>query len=1146
MLPRFATLSSFALLSVASVAAQDLLPVAYQTAGEWFIDVPAGEFGYSTQFAIVDKATGVIRGFEFYDFPGDPISQPSWQSGSERLPAPVDALSLSFGGYQTELIVPLPLENKVNTYSVYGYLSQAGIQAPGIGPERAFSFPAAPDQGQFEPVLLVQTGLNSPPNHVRHDLLLTAGSGEVFARSVQIGLEPFEYGFAFPGDVGSAFDQSNTLLALVAENSITLAVPALDGVTPLGLQPAPGDAQFFYGDFLNKSGKSQLLAYVSGDPQLYLYELLDEGTGPILSEPIGFELRNRVQMATRLWFNGEMLVAVHYANSQVIDLISLASEKIVARLTVADGESPVTGLVSINGDRLLVLTGKKDRSTNYELFGNNEDGLFSSLYSGPLPMDAFAAVTVNASPNIFFFDESPLATSAARLMAWYGSGSSVAWASDPKESFTSVQFRAWTYLGESGGLAPSFLSSTFVPDDSRAFLANQVNSSASISGLGIFGSQDRNLQTTWAPRPGAYDSLSLIEASFPENASLFLRLDDSQPWRRYEGAFFPEAETLTIQYFLETEDGTKGSIESVRYEFSLRAFNRDSNGDGIPDYVQAALGLDPYGTGDSDADGASDLDELVAETDPSDPSDFPATPVGVDRGLEETILLTSRNVRNVTWAPGSRGYVDRVIGPRLGSAAVADGLDHAELNNILIAQPEKLLALSTDLIHFCQRDTGTLATGLENLYLLPVGAKNNLDLGVSYTGGPISEAAGLWLAALEGSSLGGTATARQVDLTVGATAFALAMEYAFEKELKQRGYLAGDGQLTLFPNRSGDGRWSNLEGIAANVRLVNADPTFTAPALLADLNLEASFEQAELSFADFSEWQAFVEYVNEQFLLAELTPIVGANPVDLLRSVLRGGAMPEALMETLLIDAEVAISAAREAGDLRDSFVREQIEVFDLTLNSAADAGCLIARNVFAQVYSLFDEAGDRFVSSKTVDLLPGTAIRVFAIRRPAWNACSGIALEVRSLQVRELPGLLANDADRNLLDDNWELFWLGSSGNDPFANVDGSGYSLLQKFLGGHSADDPEDLPSEPIADLGAPDIAITLTAPNEVTLNWEWPGVYSDLIQFKLLQSDDLGNLSVITPTSVDYTRVGDRHEMVIMVPEADQRFFKLVLTL
>lgn len=1145
MFKRVLALSGVVLISASAVVAQGLVPLVFETKNEWLVDLPAGDFGYGSQFTIVDKETGLVRYYESYEFEGDPIQQPTWQTGFERLPAPVAMLAPLVGGSLTELIVPQPFENKVTTHSPTGYLSNSGIFVTGIGPEAALSFPAVPDQAQFDPVLLVQTGLNNTPNQIQHEALFTSGVTGPYDNPIPLDISSFDYSLTLPVLPDQPFDGSNALVALVVDDQIHLRQPVLDGLQLIGTKDFPSGGQLFYGDFLRTEVSNQIVVYIPGSSNLYFYEINDEEGTWTLSEPGAFDLGQPILMATRFILEGKLFVAVTYVESDEIDIIDLAEEEMITQLQISDQGGAVTGLISMGGDRLIALSGDGGITGKYELFGSDTEGALKSLYAGDVPLDGFENESTQSRANVFFFDESPLSSSTANLLGWASGTTGVAWASKANIQFESVQFQAWADLGVEDGLQQTFLSSTFISDGTNAALANQINDTASIVGLNLYGDERSPVFVSWSPNPGTYDQLQQIEPSFPDGSELFYRTSSSDPWQVYNGPFFPVSDSFTIDYFIQSEAGLKSPIRSVDYVFTLSAFNQDSNGDGIPDYVQAALGLDPFGSGDYDEDTASDLDELIAQTSASDALEKPASGSVLDRGYAENVNLVSLNLDASPWSIGSVGYIDRLTGARLGQAVVKDVSNAAVFSKVPLVQPEGVVAVSTEGRYACDSDNEGERTGFEHLSLHAISAVDALNIDVSYSGGSITETASLWLDGLDAYTAGPVAT-RSITLGVSDTAFALAMEYALEQEFKAQGFMPEDAQLTLFPNRLGDERWMSIAEVANLEDEVNGVTVFTIGDLWTDLDISATFDAAKAIAINWIEWTYYCTEVYELFVAAQVPHITGQGPVDVLRAILREEEVSAGLLEQLLLDTSEAEAALGEGQGLRESFVRENVQTFDLFVIEPNSEGCFLAHNILFQGFSLFNEDGDRYVSSKTVDMLAGTKVRVQAIVRDDITACSGTALEVRSFKVVELPELAVTDSDGNLLDDRWELFWLGASEYDPFSSIDGSGYSLLQQFLSGNDPLDPTDLPDEAIVDLGAPDIDIAMTGANQVTLTWDWPGEYSDLIQFKLIETDDLGNFSVITPVSVDYSRIGDLHTLIIAVPAGDRRFFKFVLSL
>jgi len=55
----------------------------------------------------------------------------------------------------------------------------------------------------------------------------------------------------------------------------------------------------------------------------------------------------------------------------------------------------------------------------------------------------------------------------------------------------------------------------------------------------------------------------------------------------------------------------KSLVKSAAYQFTSGLSTLDSNGDGIPDFVKVALGLNPNAAPNSDGSGYSDLEELI-------------------------------------------------------------------------------------------------------------------------------------------------------------------------------------------------------------------------------------------------------------------------------------------------------------------------------------------------------------------------------------------------------------------------------------------------------------------------------------------------------------------------------------------------------
>jgi len=141
---------------------------------------------------------------------------------------------------------------------------------------------------------------------------------------------------------------------------------------------------------------------------------------------------------------------------------------------------------------------------------------------------------------------------------------------------------------------------------------------------------------TASPSGGSFDSAVEVELSSAENERLaaaglpatrtiYSRFDTSYEAGAWQ-AYNPAAPLILLQsgtlaFYSESAGGERSPIGSAVFSFDSGSDAIDSDGDGVPDYVEQAKGLDPRSGGDDDGDGDSDLAEIAAGTDPADPAD---------------------------------------------------------------------------------------------------------------------------------------------------------------------------------------------------------------------------------------------------------------------------------------------------------------------------------------------------------------------------------------------------------------------------------------------------------------------------------------------------------------------------------------------
>ncbi len=626
------------------------------------------------------------------------------------------------------------------------------------------------------------------------------------------------------------------------------------------------------------------------------------------------------------------------------------------------------------------------------------------------------------------------------------------------------------------GLGSSNVVTLAAIPGTTAVLANQLNETLSITPLtGNLGPVGADL--VLYPRPGTYPTaISMTLSSGNAADRIRYRLDGGE-WVPYAGPVLVQV-TTTVEAYAESSTGAgRSRILSGRYTLTTSWASQDSDGDGVPDFVESARGLDPRAGTDSDRDGFSDLDEILSGSNPADASSVP--PAGHEAWTRSaTVDLSVVPQPHLVPLPAFGSADGTVVGLRTlqgtllseavttnrlplntpGAAEFHVGLGAGGL--VSLATPEHFLASPERPVAGAPS-----ARELVGLFVVPNPAPAEIPFGSS--GHPDAAAVRRWedaarafLSTNSGPSF--DVVLQPVDLLVTAL---------FERKLDEiltTNVWSRSLPLGLFPHRPSDaGRTNPPAELLANLTRPSTSNTWNLVQMLADLRSNASnlpdrdILDLRLLTTELYRVCTFSNSVVVTNALGTLRPVTHGPVLDELRRLVADGTVGSAYA-TLPSVAGLLPGAAAGARRLLDGVSPRNRVTLDLVMVPDPESdSCTVLRTPAGAAVALLDTHLNPYPLAIRFPLAPGARIRAVGYEDVPVPSCATRALEVVTLSVVEIPIPDEEDTDADGLPDAWErFFFTGDIYPYGYDDNDRDGYYNHQELEAGT---DPSSAASHP-----------------------------------------------------------------------------------
>lgn len=1125
---------------------------------------------------VADRATGLLRVARRTS-----STTFSWETPTPGGIAPLDGLAAGAVVTNTRQSVALAgtLANRV---ALVDLNTAASARTPQtlfprrIGPHLAVAqdtLPAAGDE------LFVTSDFNSSSPHSRQLFARTSG-GALAETNTHSG----SLIFAFAAAVAPS---NNALPRVVGVPPGYLGIfGAGTNATTLVTYPAlalTANSQFIYGFFVPGSIFSQILAYTPGSTASYVVPLVANATyGASLGTAVPRTLpAPPLSLSAGPATNEVTLVSTN--GSATVYTFDGATFSLVNALALPDGpEGTFSGCLTDRSSGLTLMLidtdgdGRSDQSCRYGLSG----GRYVAL-DPPVALSSLANREGHAN-TLAFLGEPLVASNATRVAAYTVSD----WSTTKSGVTPNTTIGAVADRGPALGLQTSATAATVsgVPADATHILVDQL--AADIGVQPLFAAAGESVSAVRIdPAGGSFDTAVQVTLTAPASVDrIRTRLAAADPWSESVGTTVKLwlFKNTSLQYYgFNTGNGRSTPIATAVFTFTRTPEAQDSDGDGVPDFVELQRGLDPTDGQDADDDGLSDLDELLGGTQPNDADSDNDTftdrqeraagtnpnstnSVPTETQLQEGDVTANERLAvydlrvgpepydgfrqvNTNCAVGIPCCVTALDGSLLGTASTSYkgffGIRNPSLAFEGLPAPfSGLLAGFTTPAHYSIATTNTDKTIGRELVKLVV-APTVPPVAVDYTWQGLTQAAeaAAWTNAARAAYASTTRPNREEPVTYYDTLAAALFEAFAARELQARGLLATNA-LSLFPARAEPAALPHPSADQL-LALQAADPggrpayglTNTLGWLRRSCQTNTHTQVSTLRTLTVNVYRYACTQMNA-------APGQYPLPLDALRQVILRGTLPGGYTNHL--SSATAATAKLGADRLLGLIPARQRVTLDLLAGGPQppDTAVLLAPST-QQRYSLVEPDGDAFGLSLALAVPSNSTIHVDGfLNGPDSRRGANFEVEVVSLTVTALPAHSPTDQNANLLPDAYELLVFGTAGAAPERDTDSDGASDLQEYLENTDPTDTTSTPSFSTPALGVPDVVITVEG-TALAVSWDVPARYQSRFEFTLETTDDLKNTPFAAHASAVAIGTGDTMRCdLLRDPEGTKRFYRV----